>query len=186
MSINQSEFILSLVGKKTDELHKIVIETVHEGLVQYKKMYIVDSCADGIRKMIDLYKSVGYTLQTRLNMCLELLSVIEENEYKRMMYSELLKNCCFTADTFLTIAESQYKNQMMNNLVNIEKYAKLISLATNEEMLSQYRKEIERAETFDKQTIINAHNHRISNHLYYLVRIKTTIEKTANGGTEYL
>jgi hypothetical protein len=177
MEYIQGDFIVSLVDMKSSELTKQLKQTIDDAIKYFLQLYI-DSY-DKVEENTKLYTSNGYMYQNKINMYIDLLTIKEENETKRLMFAECFK---YTVDlkSFSNI-EQTIKLSYDNKKTDIKDMASL------EYNLSQSNKKTEILEDFSNMTCklndinksiaINMFNDRVNWFISLLVKLKTRLVK---------
>ena len=182
MEYNQSEFLLSLSDMKTSELTKLLRQTIDESINIFSQLYLND--VDQLEERTNLYNKSGYHQQTRIGMLVELLSIKETNETKRLMYEDCIKSTISLPGFVYNDSgdvEYQYLKLIQNRIpivkdkVDIEN--KLSDSDKKNELLQEYVSLTSKISEFEKRKLLNIYNHRVNWVISLLIKLKTKLNK---------
>lgn len=180
---DQSDFIMSVYGKTSKELHTVLTQSIDEMIEYFRKMYLTTNDFDQLPSQFELCKSKGYGFVTKINLCLDLLSVIEDNETKRLMYTgclvHVLNEGIFTGDI-----ELAYRQYFVNERSNISEYTSVLQ-RNYTDLSKKYWDDVDTIKNIDKNAIILKFNQGINMCITKLIKIKTILSKESSSRVMY-
>ena len=182
---NQSEFILSLYGKSSKELKDILMKSIEDAIEHFKNLYTNNNdnndkneneyTFEKMKEKFELFK-YGYVFINRMNQCIDLLSIIEENETKRLMYTECIKHT-LKYSSFIGDIELEYREIYKNDINTISNYTDILKNNPGSEMIKKFLENSEFISKRDHTKAVNQFNHNINLILTQMVKLKTTLDK---------
>lgn len=115
---NQSEFIISTGNKRPQEISKILNSTLDEGIKSISEFYTIDN--ELFSEKLNAFYLYGGMYQTKINHCIDLLMILEENETKRLAYSDCYK---YTLAIKGYLQTEEIKTKLLNELSRIREMA---------------------------------------------------------------
>lgn len=181
---NQSEFIISTGNKKPYEIAKILNIALDEAIKSLSELYINDY--ELYSEKLNTYNSYGGMYQIKINHCIDLLMILEENETKRLAYSDCFKH---TLAIKSYLQNDEFKTKLLNDLSRIREMAAIEHNLENclhkSETLEKYSETYEKINCFDREKNMQYFNQNLNLTIGHFIKIKAVLNRMNNNNVHY-
>ena len=184
---NQSEFIISTGNKRPQDISKILNSTLDEAIKSISEFYTNDNKI--FSEKLNAYHLYGGMYQIKINHCIDLLMILEENETKRLAYSDCYK---YTLGIKGYLQTEEFKTKHLNELSRIREMSDIQHNLENCQqssarlILEDYSGIYKKINCIDREKMLQLFNQNINLTIANFVKIKAVLYRMNNNNLDII